>query len=280
MTPVRLLVVHWNQPEACAATIGLFVRQNVPLRVTVIDNHSELAAFEQLRALLDPSIEVVRLEENRGWGGALNALLARWLSEETNPFCLISAHDAEPGEKCLPLLVAAAEADPRLGIACPQYSEPFVATLSSRRGIFPETVAPRARGTVQEVDAPHGTLMLVRRECLQEIGLFDERYFAYGDEHELGLRAKHRGWKVAMIWGALVTNPGTRTASALRSYLFARNSLLIVHDYFGRRAAWWRVVLLLGNTLRLLIFSREESSSARARGRGVRDFLFGKFGQP
>ena len=28
--------------------------------------------------------------------------------------------------------------------------------------------------------------MILRRECLTEIGLFDERYFAYGDEHELG----------------------------------------------------------------------------------------------
>lgn len=157
--------------------------------------------------------------------------------------------------------------------------EPYVARLSRRRGVVPETVSPQPRGTVQQVDAPHGTLMLVRRECLAEIGGFDERYFAYGDEHELGIRAARRGWKVAMIWGALVTNPGTGTASALRSYLFARNSLLIVHDYFGRRAAWSRVGLLLGNTLRLA-FSKQESGSVKPRLRGVRDFVFGRFGQP
>ena len=157
--------------------------------------------------------------------------------------------------------------------------EPYVARLSRQRGVVPEPAPPRARGVVQEVDAPHGTLMLVRRECLAEIGGFDERYFAYGDEHELGLRAVRRGWKVAMVWGALVTNPGTGTASALRSYLFARNSLLIVHDYFGRRAAWQRVGLLLGNTLRLA-FSKQESASVKPRLRGVRDFVFGRFGQP
>lgn len=282
MNEVKLLVVHWNQPEACAATVCALVAQGLPLRVTVIDNHSESAAWEELRAKLEPSIEIVRLEENRGWGGALNVVLQRWLSEEANPFCLMSAHDAMPAADCLQLLVAAAEADPRRGIVCPQYPEPFVARLSSRRGVFPETVEPKTSGSVQEVDVPHGTLMLVRRECLQEIGLFDERYFAYGDEHELGARAVRRGWKVAMIWGAVVTNPGTRTANALRSYLFARNSLLLVHDYFGRPAAWLRTGLLLANTLRLVVFSRDDdfAFSGRARWRAVRDHLAGRYGKP
>ncbi len=282
MNQVKLLVVHWNQPDACAATVRALVGQGVPLRVTVIDNHSESAAWEALQSKLEPSVEIVRLKENRGWGGALNVVLQRWLSEETTSFCLIGAHDAVPAKDCVPLLLTAAEADPRLGILCPQYPEPYVARLSRRRGVFPETVEPKKSGSVQEVDVPHGTLMLVRRECLREIGLFDERYFAYGDEHELGARAVRRGWKVAMIWGAVVTNPGTRTASALRSYLFARNSLLLVHDYFGRPAAWLRAALLLANTLRLVFFSREEdfAFSARARWRAVRDYFAGRYGKP
>jgi GT2 family glycosyltransferase len=281
MTPSSLLVVHWNQPDACAATVAALLAQNVPLRVTVIDNDSEPAAFEKLRTKIPASVEIVRLNENKGWGPALNERLRRWLDAETTPYCFISAHDAEPGADCLRMLVDAADADARIGIACPQYPEPFVARLSRRRGIFPETVEPRAASTAQQVDAPHGTLMLVRRECLREIGLFDERYFAYGDEHELGARAVRRGWNVAMVWGALVTNPGTRTGSALRSYLFARNSLLLVHDYFGRRAAWTRALLLLGNTARLRFFSRENESavSARARWQAVRDFFSSRFGR-
>ena len=82
--------------------------------------------------------------------------------------------------------------------------------------------------------------MLVRRECLQEIGIFDQRYFAYGDEHELGARAVREGWKVVMVWGAVVVNPVTSTENAWRSYLFARNSLFLVHDYFGGAAATLR----------------------------------------
>ncbi len=281
MNPARLLVVHWNQPDACAATVGALLAQQVSLQVTVIDNHSEEPAFQQLRANLGPAIEIVRLENNRGWGGAINVLLQRWLSEENGSYCFISAHDTKVEAGCLRILLDAAERDARLGIVCPQYPEPFVAKLSRLRGVHPETVAPRPSGAVQEVDVPHGTLMLVRRECVQEIGCFDERYFAYGDEHELGARARRRGWKVAMVWGAVVINPGTWTASALRSYLFARNSLLLVHDYFGAPAARLRGVLLLGNTVRLLVTAQKnEVFSARARWQGVRDHFAGRYGKP
>ena len=281
MSPARLLVVHWNQPAACTATVGALLAQQVSLQITVIDNYSEEPAFQQLRTSLGPEIEIVRLESNRGWGGALNVLLQRWLSEETSSYCFISAHDTRVEAGCLPFLLQAVEEDPRLGIVCPQYPEPFVARLSSLRGVHPETAAPLKPGAAQEVDVPHGTLMLVRRKCLQEIGLFDERYFAYGDEHELGARARRHGWKVAMVWGAIVINPGTWTASALRSYLFARNSLLLVHDYFGATAAGLRAVLLLGNTLRLLAtVQKGEVFSARARWQGVRDFFFRRYGKP
>ena len=124
-----------------------------------------------------------------------------------------------------------------------------------RAAFFPKPFRHYQPGLRKSVDVPHGTLMLCRSECLRQIGLFDERYFAYGDEHELGLRARRHGWKVVMVWGAIVTNPGTWTESPLRSYLFARNSLLLVRDYAGRWQALLRALLILLNTFRLMIRS-------------------------
>jgi N-acetylglucosaminyl-diphospho-decaprenol L-rhamnosyltransferase len=282
MPEVDLFIVHWNQPAACVATASAFSDQGIPLRITVIDNDSTADAYAHLQAELDPSVTIVRLDDNKGWGGALNVILRRWLRGETNPYCLISAHDALPDPDCLRLLLAAAEADPRVGIACPQYPDPFVSRLSRWRGVYPEAARPQARGSAQNVDVPHGTLMLVRRPCLEEIGLFDQRYFAYGDEHDLGARAVRRGWKVVIVWGSIVTNPATWTESSWRSYLFARNSLFLVQTYFGRAAATLRALLILANTLRLLTFHREDgfAFSAHARWKAVRDYFHGCTGRP
>jgi N-acetylglucosaminyl-diphospho-decaprenol L-rhamnosyltransferase len=282
MREVDLFIVHWNQPALCVAAVNAFCDQGIPLRVTVIDNDSVAIAYQELQAKLDPSITIVRLDDNKGWGGALNVILRHWLRSETNSYCLISAHDAMPERDCLRLLFAAAETDSRIGIACPQYPEPFISRLSRWRGVYPQIAMPQAKGSAQEVDVPHGTLMLVRRQCLDEIGLFDQRYFAYGDEHDLGARAVRDGWKVVLVWGSVVTNPATRTESSWRSYLFARNSLFLVHAYFGRTAATLRAVLILANTLRLLVFHRDSSFafSARARWKAVRDYFGGCTGRP
>ncbi len=281
MSEVDLFVVHWNQPDACLATVRALSTQGIPLRITVVDNDSAGEAYARLQAELDPAVAIVRLDDNKGWGGALNVILRQWLRNDGSTYCFISAHDAMPEPDCLRLLVAAADADPRVGIACPQYPEPFVARLSRWRGVYPETVRPQAKGIAQNVDVPHGTLMLVRRQCLDEIGIFDQRYFAYGDEHDLGARAVRRGWKVVLVWGSIVTNPATWTKSSWRSYLFARNSLYLVRAYFGRTAAAIRAILILANTLRLS--ARREDGfvfSARARWKAVRDYFHGCTGRP
>lgn len=282
MPEVDLFVVHWNQPAACIATVNAFAGQGIPLRITVIDNDSARDAYARLQSELDSSVTIVRLDNNKGWGGALNVILRRWLGSGTNPYCLITAHDALPAPDCLRLLVVAADADSRIGIACPQYPDPFIARLSRWRGVYPEAATVQAKGTAQEVEVPHGTLMLVRRECLDEIGLFDQRYFAYGDEHDLGVRAVRRGWKVVIVWGAVVSNPATGTESSWRSYLFARNSLFLVRAYFGPAAATMRAILILANTVRLLALRREDgfSFSARARWKAVRDYFAGCTGRP
>jgi len=279
--PLSLFVVHWNRPEECAATVRAFLGQGVPLKVTVIDNHSDSSARETLKAETGSFAELLMLPANKGWGPAINVALRNWLASGSDSYCLISAHDASPSPDCITMLVDVMDADPRIGIACPQYPDESVPHFSSLRGVQLDHGKALARGAVQSIDVPHGTLMIVRRDCLNEIGIFDERYFAYGDEHELGARAVRRGWKVVMVWGAPVTNPGTTTPSAWRSYLFGRNSLLLVHDYFGSMAATVRSFLLLANTVRLLfVRDRQLAFSAKARFRAVSDYFRGRFGPP
>jgi N-acetylglucosaminyl-diphospho-decaprenol L-rhamnosyltransferase len=270
-------VVHWNQPIACAETVRSLLAQGLPLEVLIIDNNSTPEAYDKLRGGVGLEVEIMRLPANKGWGPALNVALQDWLKQGRSRLCLISAHDAQPDVDCVCLLVDAMKRDDRVGIACPQYEEPLVPELSACHGVRLRHAAPQNRGTAELVDVPHGTLMLLRRECLREIGVFDERYFAYGDEHELGARARRHGWKVIMVWGAIVKNPATSTPSAWRTYLFARNSLLLVRAYFGRAAACLRALIIMGNALRSLMATREQG---RGRWQAVRDYFNGRYGPP
>ena len=187
-----------------------------------------------------------------------------------------------PNEDCLKLLSEAMDAEARLAIVCPQYPDETVGVLSMLHGVQQIRRRPQPRGMVEKVDVPHGTLMLVRRVALAEVGLFDERFFAYGDEHELGVRARRKGWSVGLVWGASVTNPGTWTSSPLRSYFFTRNSLMLVRSEYGSWGTALRALLIFLNIARQALRRQtaDFAFSAQAQWRGLADYYRGRFGLP
>src|SRR3546814_11219572 len=76
--------------------------------------------------------------------------------------------------------------------------------------------------------------MFAHRTLLLEVGLFDERYFAYCEEADLALRAKAQGWETGLVRGAIVVNPHMGTPSRTVDYLQLRNTLLLVREHSGR----------------------------------------------
>src|SRR5438132_7831453 len=144
---LTLLVVHWNQPRECIATIRRLLAEQPESKVVIVDNASVPEALDLLRRELGDKIDIVSLGENRGWGAALNVALTNWLGSQPEPYCLISAHDAEPAENCVRLLLEAMEADPRIGIACPQYPDATVPRFSCLRSVCQDRGVPLPIGT-------------------------------------------------------------------------------------------------------------------------------------
>jgi N-acetylglucosaminyl-diphospho-decaprenol L-rhamnosyltransferase len=280
---VPVFIVHWNRPRECLRAVESFLAQDVSVRLSIVDNASEPDLLKVLIEGLPPDLELIRLPENRGWGGGLNVLLTKWLEAREGEFCFVSAHDALPQSKCLSMLHDSMQGDSnRIGIACAEYGVAHLARFTPLLGPRLVNIAPRPAGSIEAVPFPHGTLMLFRRRCLEQVGLFDERYFAYGDETEIGLRARRHGWKVAVVWGAVVVNPGSWTPSRTLSYLATRNSLLMASTYGCRLSAALRVALMVPNTLRLMLSPSPRGSafSTAARAAAVRDFFLGRFGPP
>jgi GT2 family glycosyltransferase len=129
---------------------------------------------------------------------------------------------------------------------------------------------------------PHGTLLLARRACLDQIGLFDERYFAYCEEADLGERARRAGWWVGIVRGARVTNPYLGGGSDVVDYLMLRNTLLLVRKHFGRYRATIRFIIALMHLVRGTVqpSSRPWIFAPAARVRALVDYTRGRFGPP
>jgi GT2 family glycosyltransferase len=294
--PVTVVLVHWNQPERCATTIEAFQHQGVDVRVLIVDNGSTPSALDRLRRVVASSpydVEVVARPQNLGFGPGANVGFRRWLAEREGEWVGLAPHDALPAEGTLAALIAAAEARPRAGLACadvgdgetpvfdPYFGGMTVPARPVALGAGPGA-APGAALGWEPVDYPHGTLLIARRAMVRQIGLFDERYFAYCEETDWGLRARAAGWEVGLVHGAMVHNPTMRSGSPVTDYLMHRNTLLLVRDHSGRYHAFIRFVLALNHLVRGLVEPSYQPWIFSPRGRvwGMVDFVRGRFGPP
>ena len=279
MEPVTVVLVHWNQPDRCVKTGRLFLEQDVPVRLLVVDNDSEPGAVDTIVAGL-PDAEILASGRNAGFGPGANVGLRHWLDHGDGDLVAVAPHDALPEPGCLRALVTEMEARPRAGLASAEYGEPGKPVVDRYFGGI--LVAAERHTGWEDAGHPHGTLMVARRACLEEVGLFDERYFAYCEEADLGVRTKAAGWEVGIVWGAVVRNPSWNVGTPVAEYLMLRNSLLLVRDHFGRYPVFIRFAMAVGDTALRTALPRLRPPvfSAPARVRAMGDFLRGRYGPP
>jgi N-acetylglucosaminyl-diphospho-decaprenol L-rhamnosyltransferase len=287
--PLRVVVVHWNQPESCLGTVARFLDREVPVRVTVVDNGSAPDALDELRGGLDRfpdgTVELIDVGRNAGFGPGANVGLRRFLERpDDGDWVALAPHDVDPHPGCLAAMLDAAAAEPMAGLMCADVGDGMVPVIDPYFGgmAVPAPEDGTALPRWETVDYPHGTLMLLRRECLAEVGGFDERYFSYCEEAELALRARRRGWRVGLVRGARVQNLHIGSGMALVDYLQTRNTLLLVQEMSGWYHAFVRACFTLVQTVRGV--RRPETRAIifhpRARVGGIRDFVLRRFGPP
>jgi len=280
-----VVILHWNRPERCVGTVARFLAQEVPggVRVVVVDNGSDPEAVAIVRKGLSVDVPLVELPRNRGFGPGANAGFRHVLA---NPepgdvgWVGLAPHDAEPAAGCLARMLEVAGERPRAGLACADFGDGATPVVDP---YFGGILAPATVGEGwQPAGHPHGTLLLARRQLLEEVGLFDERYFAYCEEADLALRAAAAGWETGLIRGAIVVNPDLGTRVSVIDYLQLRNTLLLVREHSGRYHAAIRGLLAVGQLLAGLALPARRGPywDPRARVQALFDHARGRYGPP
>ncbi|MEX5633331.1 glycosyltransferase [Parafrankia sp. FMc2] len=276
MQPLPVVIVHRNQPARLVDTIDAFRAQDVPVTITVVDNGS--AAVPAVEAT---DVAVVLAGGNLGFGPAANIGYRRFLADgEAGEWVVLAPHDALPEPTCLSNMLSVLAEHPRAGLACADVGDGATPVIDPYFGGI--LVPARVEQGWEPVGHPHGTLMLARRACLDEVGIFDERYFAYCEEADLALRATAAGWESGLVRGAMVRNPSVGSASASIDYLQLRNTLLLVREHSGRYHVFIRLCIALWHLASGAVVPARRGPywNVEGRLRGLLDFLRGRFGPP
>ena len=276
MPGLPVVIVHRDQPARLAATIAAFRAQEIPVDLVVVDNGSSVPPV-----LDDPSTVVIEAGTNLGFGPGANVGYRYFLERRQDwEWIALAPHDALPQPGCLRTMLEVLAARPRAGLACADVGDGATPVVDRYFGgiLVPSTTTEGW----EPAGHPHGTLMLARRGCLETVGLFDERYFAYCEEADLALRAAEAGWECGLIRGAMVRNAYVGSTSAVIDYLQLRNTLLQVREHSGRYHAFIRFSIALWHLASGAVVPRRRGPywDARARIVALRDFARGRFGPP
>jgi GT2 family glycosyltransferase len=203
--------------------------------VVVIDN----SGTGLVRAS-SPRVRVLTNDHNVGFGAAVNQAF----SASSAPYLATLNDDAVADPRWLETLLADAEAHPRIGMFASEVRLAGTETLDSAGMLIAADGSSKQRGhgappsrfaEAREALLPSGSAALYRRAMLDEIGLFDESFFLYCEDTDLGLRAQWAGWSCRYVPGAVVDHLYSHSAgraSPLKAYYVERNRLYTIVKTF------------------------------------------------
>ena len=225
---------------------------NQPFEVVVVDNGSDDGSPEMVlqEYAENPTfrVQLLRNSQNRGFCAANNQGFAASDTE----FVAVLNNDAEAEPDWLEKLAGAFDSRPDVGMAASKILVHEDPRRIDKAGhlIYPDG-QNRGRGSgeldagqydrVEEILWPDGCAAMYRRAMLDQIGGFDEDFFAYADDAELGLRARIAGWKCLYIPDAVVRHHRGATLgvrSSQRLELIERNRLLLAAKLFPWSLLW------------------------------------------
>jgi len=262
---VMIVILNWNGLGDTLECLESLSRLDYPAHTVVVDNGSTDGSPVVIRGRF-PSATIIENDENLGFTGGNNVGL-RLALEQGADYALLLNNDTEVAPDFLRLMVEAAEADPKIGIAGPTicyYDQPQVVWSAGggidwRRGRtwmmgLNECDAGQFCGGPRQVDFVTGCALLVKRAVLEQVGLLDERFFTYYEETEWCVRARRAGFKIvhmprAKVWHKIPLD--ARESSPSVHYYMTRNRLLFLKITGAGLRAW--LYTLIADYLRTLV---------------------------
>lgn len=225
-------------PNLVECLVSLLNQTEPAFEVTVVDNSGQQLARQAGAERLGASL--IENPRNLGFGAAINAAFRR--SEA--PFLATLNDDAVAHPDWLRALLAALEARPDAGMGASQVRLMGGDRLDSAGMLIARDGSTKQRGhgqdpaafsRTEEVLFSSGSAALYRRTMLEETGLFDEAFFLYCEDSDLGLRARWAGWQCVYVPEAIVEHRYSETAgpaSPLKAYYVERNRLFLITKNF------------------------------------------------
>ncbi len=264
---ISFIIVNWNTRNLLQDCLDSIIKtvESLTYEIIVVDNASTDGSIGML-AEKYPQVRIISNRENRGFGAANN----QGFSVMKGKYALLINSDAVLTAGAARKMWAFAEATPDAAIVCGQLLNadgskqnsvatfPTLLTLAANTSLleylFPAKYpSKRYEHTAPlEVDSAIGACMLIRKKALDDVAVFDERYFFFFEETDLAYAMRRAGWRVCQVPDALVYHlQGQSIGQNVRSRIeFYRSRYQFLRKWHG--GAYYRAAAVI-IFLRLLV---------------------------
>ncbi len=240
---VYAVVTNWNAYEdtvECVQSTLASTYQNV--RIVIVDNGSTDDTAEKLEVFF-PEIPIVRTGHNGAVTAAYNKGIQYALDDGAD-YVLMLNNDTKLDQVMISKLVETAESENNIGLVTPKiyyYDRPNIIwfaggnrhhfdfgayNTSEGQPDVPENNDPK------EVDYAWACGMLFRRSTLEDIGLFDTRFFLYYDDVDMSVRTQQAGYRILYVPDAKMWHKVSASTGSHRfAKTWARSKILLYRKH-------------------------------------------------
>lgn len=240
---VSVVILNWNGRRYLDDCLtSLQAQAYTDFEVILVDNGSTDGSVEWVEARF-PQVQMIRNAQNVGFAKGNNQAIYSTDAE----FIVTLNNDTRVEPGWLAALVEAAASDPTVGMVASKilFADRPDTINSAGIALDPVGIAwDRLGGTSDtpdeetpvEVFGPCAGAALYRRAMLDQIGLFDEDFFAYMEDVDLAWRARLAGWRCLYAPAARVYHAHSATGiegSPFKSRLLGRNKVWLIAKNYG-----------------------------------------------
>jgi len=294
---VSIIIVNWNGKAHLPDCLESLNTQTFKdFETILVDNGSSDGSLEFVDQYY-PWVKTVALNTNRGFAGGNNA----GYPHTTGEYIITLNNDTVVEPTWLTELVGVADENPTVGMVasriCSCDDHDMIDSLGvmvcrdgMSRGAFRlQRFSDLDLRKTQEILLPSACAALYRRRMIEMIGFFDEDFFAYCEDTDLGIRGRIAGWRAVLARDAIVYHKYSQTGGAFspfKLYLVERNHYWVVFKNYPftwvlalpittllRYFEQVRVVLVSKGTGQQFVMSGSKADYIKALVRGIVDAL-------
>jgi len=307
MKKIAIVTVSYNSSKHTNDLLRSLERadlNDLDLKIFIVDNGS-YKKFHPLKDTdshhsnhnsLHDHVSIIRSEKNLGFAGGFNLGIKEALDQGAE-YILILNNDTKVYSDMIQKLLQTLDSNPQIGVVVPKiyfatghefhkkrYKENELGKViwyaggstdwdnikSVHRGV--DEVDNGQYDEIEPTEFATGCCIFFKREVLEKVGLFNEKYFLYYEDADLSERIKKTGYKIFYTPTACLIHSNAASSGGpgnnLHDYFLTRNQMFFGFTYAPLRSK----LALIRQSIRYLLFGRP------MQRKGIIDFYLKKFG--